>query len=90
MTGSWRERAHRIIDEVIAANPTVTDEKELRKLISEAYPWYPRANHPYAAWLKAVKETFAQPKQHSVPVQVQRSPSAADYADTPLFTEVSA
>ena len=86
MYATWKQRAHRIIAQVIADNPTVTEEKAMRKLISAAYPWGQREYHPYKAWCKAVSETFAQPVQHNLP---PKRPSQSDYADSPLFSEVS-
>jgi hypothetical protein len=81
-----KQQAHRIIQQVLADNAAVTDEKELRKLISAAYPWGQREYHPYQAWCKAVQETFAQPVAHNLP---PKRASAKDYADSPLFQEVS-
>ena len=87
MKGTWKEAAHRCIAKVIAANPG-KDEQELRKLISAAYPWGERCNHPYKAWLSAVRETFAQPKTHGIDIPKAYNPT--DYTDTPLFVEVPA
>ena len=82
MKGTWKEAAHRRIAKVIADNPTVTDEKELRKMISAAYPFGLRQYHPYKAWCQAVKEYFAQPP---TVLGIERTYSPADYTDTPLF-----
>lgn len=81
MKGTWKEAAHQRIARVIAANPGVTDEKELRKLISAAYPFGLRQYHPYKAWCQAVKETFAAPVEHGI----KPTYSPADYNSTPLF-----
>lgn len=32
------------------------EKRELLKVISDAYPWGIRANHPYKAWLSAVSD----------------------------------
>ena len=56
-----RERCNQIIAQVAAANPSLP-EKELRKKISEAYPFGLREYSPYKTWLRAVKAYFT-PKQ---------------------------
>lgn len=82
MKGTWKEAAHRCIAQVLANNPVITDEKELRKLISAAYPWGERTGYPYKAWLQAVKETFSSPVEHGLP---PKPASPDDYVNTPLF-----
>lgn len=47
---TWRERARPIITEVIKANQGA-DEETIRKALKDAYPWGPRAMHPYKIWL---------------------------------------
>lgn len=54
MTETWRQHSAPIIADVIKSNPTAT-EKQMRRLISEAYPYGHRANHPYKVWLSEVK-----------------------------------
>jgi hypothetical protein len=78
---SWKTAAHDHIQEVVAANPDAT-EKELRKLISAAYPWGERTNYPYKAWLAAVRETFTERRLYGVPT---KPATKTDFADTPLF-----
>lgn len=78
---TWKDESHRHIAKVIAANPTITDEKELRKLISAAYPFGERKYFPYKAWCQAVKEVFAHRQAYGVSINC----SSADYTDTPLF-----
>ena len=84
MQKTWKEHAAAHIRWVVQQHPGVTDEKELRKLISDNYPFGMRQYHPYKAWLKAVKEFFAQPPAVT---GVERTYSPADYVDTPLFSE---
>lgn len=50
----WRVAAQQVITKVINENPNASIE-ELRKLVSAAYPWHPRENHPYKIWLDEVK-----------------------------------
>ena len=50
----WREKAAPIINEIIQANPTI-DDREVKQLISNAYPFGQRAYHPYKIWLSEVK-----------------------------------
>lgn len=50
---SWYERSKEVVRQVVAENPDL-DEAALRKKVSEAYPFGPRANFPYKAWLKAI------------------------------------
>jgi hypothetical protein len=56
--GDWRKASYKAIREVINANPGLS-EKELRKKISEAYPFGQRAMHPYKVWLSEVKVQVA-------------------------------
>ena len=86
MTQTWRQISAAHIAKVVHDNPDVVDEKELRKLISAAYPFGERAYYPYKAWLAAVKDFFASP---DVPKQARRQPSEADWRDTPLFSNIS-
>jgi len=50
----WRRAAAIIIDRVKKDNPTAT-QTELKRLVSQAYPWGERRGHPYKMWLKEVK-----------------------------------
>ncbi|MEN6537397.1 MAG: hypothetical protein ABFD60_04375 [Bryobacteraceae bacterium] len=54
---NWRVASLEVINQVIAENPGA-NEKELRKLASNAYPFGSRTHHPYKAWLKAMEEVF--------------------------------
>jgi hypothetical protein len=49
----WRHRANQIIALVVKENPNLS-EHELRKKLSDAYPFGERKNHPYKIWLSAV------------------------------------
>lgn len=64
MATSWREIARRTIErvakEAIGEQPDI-NEADLRKRISEAYPFGPRQYHPYKMWLSEVKKYFATP-----------------------------
>ena len=60
---TWRQRADKVIAEVIADNQGAT-KAELRRLIFDAYPFGPRKHHPYKAWLKAVARAIGEsPKE---------------------------
>lgn len=50
---TWRETAYPIVGKVIADNADKS-EKEIRKALREAYPWFPRSNYPYKAWCDEV------------------------------------
>lgn len=54
---SWRERATEIIRQVVEENPGL-DDKALRRKVSDAYPFGPRSNYPYDAWLLAVEDVL--------------------------------
>lgn len=56
---TWREQSLEIIHQVIDENPGLRG-KELRRVISEAYPFGSRSNFPYKAWLSAVEETIGK------------------------------
>ena len=49
----WRRYANAIIVKIIRDNMGL-EEKELRKKISDAYPWGERAMHPYKIWCSEV------------------------------------
>lgn len=59
MKPTWKTHSAVVIQRVIDANPTATTD-ELKKLVSDAYPFGERKYHPYKQWLKAVKEAFAE------------------------------
>lgn len=51
---NWRDIVRPIIHKVITDNPG-KDINELRKLISEKYPFGQRQYHPYKVWLDEIK-----------------------------------
>ena len=53
----WRQTANKVIAKVVKDNPNLP-EAELRKKISDAYPFGERAYHPYTIWLSAVNQYF--------------------------------
>lgn len=67
----WRNVANQVIAKVANDNPGLP-EYELRKKLSEAYPFTMRKYHPYKIWLSAVNEYFnprtKERKAKSVPV----------------------
>ena len=51
---SWFDESCEHIRAVIAANPDIeVRSPEMRRLVSEAYPYWPRKGYPYKAWLRA-------------------------------------
>ena len=51
---SWRDQAKPIIAEVIKRVGT-DDESRLRKELRAAFPFGPKAYHPYRIWLDEIK-----------------------------------
>lgn len=89
---TWKQHAASHIRWVVQEHPTDMDEKELRKLISDNYPFGLRKYHPYKAWLKAVKEFFEERNRPQlIKLQPDHKPTCSpdDYIDTPLFSEVN-
>jgi len=54
MKRTWRDSCKPIIARVIKENEGKS-EKEIRKAISDAYPFGERKYHPYKIWLDEVK-----------------------------------
>lgn len=54
---SWYETARKSILQTKIDHPAIS-RKELKELCSKNYPFAERKNHPYKAWLKAMKEEF--------------------------------
>lgn len=83
MKGSWREAARRTIqrvaNEAMRENPAPTDA-ELRKRISDAYPFGPRQYHPYKIWLSEVKKYFSTPA-----TRADRPKAIERLDDLPMF-----
>jgi len=61
-------------------NPKM-DEKPLRKLISDAYPWGERENHPYKIWCSAVAECLWSLRK------IGRKPTKTDKEGMNLFNQ---
>lgn len=68
-----------MIARVITDNPGVA-EKELRKLLREAYPFGPMQFHPYKIWLDEINVQLGKKKDTSRPLKTSNGP-----IDTPLF-----
>lgn len=60
----WRDKSSAVIQQLIQQNPGA-DEKTLRTLISQAYPYGQREHHPYKIWLDEVKK--AMPRKFPKP-----------------------
>jgi hypothetical protein len=54
----WRAVADNVIAKVVSDNPGLSED-ELRKKLSDAYPFGMRKYHPYKIWLSAVHEHFS-------------------------------
>lgn len=54
MSGTWRDSARPIIQQVLKENRG-KDEKEIKKALREAYPFGERRYHPYKIWLDEIK-----------------------------------
>ena len=52
-TRTWREKARDVIEDVIAGDNWITEDR-LRDLLSDAYPFGPRENYPYQVWCDEV------------------------------------
>jgi len=71
----WRLAARKAIQKAIAENAGKS-EKEVRKAISDAYPFGERARYPYKIWLDEVKaQTRIQSAQYR---QRLKKPDTAD------------
>lgn len=68
--GAWYEYSCGVIIRVIAENQG-GDPDELRKKVSEAYPFGQRRYYPYKAWLKAVTKLLG-PSEKKLKAHHQR------------------
>lgn len=59
---TWRDSAKAYINEIMQANPLITDKKELRKLLRDNYPFGERRYHPYKIWCDQVNITLGVKK----------------------------
>lgn len=69
MARTWRESAAPIIKKIMDENPDIP-EKELKKIISKAYPFGLRQYHPYKIWCDEVKKQLLRRyiKEKQMPV----------------------
>lgn len=58
---TWRDRAKRVIRDVLAAMPDA-DLKQRRAALREAYPFGPRQHHPYKIWCDEVARQLGTKK----------------------------
>ena len=65
---SWRNKARTVISTVIRDNPNLSLE-ELKKKISDAYPFGMRAYHPYQIWLDEVKDQLGTKKHKPTTIE---------------------
>ena len=56
---SWGDRARRVIVQVLSDNPDLSGP-ELKKKLSQAYPFGEREYHPYKVWLREVGRALTQ------------------------------
>ena len=65
MKSSWREYAKPIIAKVIAENQG-KDLREVRKALSQAYPFGQREYHPYKIWLDEIAVQLGTKKKKNI------------------------
>lgn len=80
---TWRDKAATVISDVIRQNPGM-EQKELRKLISAAYPFGERKHHPYKIWCDEVKRQLGPQPQAEMSVSEAQS-LTADLCDAYMF-----
>lgn len=75
MKSYWRTHSQEVIKKVIAENKGKS-EAEIKKTISEAYPFGERKYHPYKIWLDEVKIQIGKKKKHPYrqPLRKQKPP----------------
>ena len=59
---TWFTHSVPLVRNIVADNPELGD-KELRKVISRAYPYQERKGHAYKSWLRAVKHVIGDGKR---------------------------
>jgi isocitrate dehydrogenase kinase/phosphatase len=69
---NWRAKARAVIRQVMADHPKA-DPKELRRLISEAYPFGERKYHPYKIWLDEVSRQLGDPTLDELGLTVRQA-----------------
>jgi hypothetical protein len=65
MKSYWREKCRTIIARVIAENKGA-DEQQIRKALSDAYPFGERKYHPYKVWLDEIAVQMGTKKQKNI------------------------
>lgn len=68
---TWYAISVGVIRRVIAENKGAT-EAQLRKKVSEAYPFGQRAYYPYKAWLKAVTDILGPSRRKAEAQRAKR------------------
>jgi hypothetical protein len=58
---TWRDIARPVIERVLLDNP-IASEKEIRKLLHDAYPFGPRQYHPYKIWCDEIRVQLGKKK----------------------------
>jgi hypothetical protein len=56
--GLWTDRCRPVIERVLSELPVGATEAQVKKALSDAYPFGQRINYPYTAWLKACKKAI--------------------------------
>lgn len=79
---SWRDIARPIIAEVLHAHQGA-EEAVIRKALRDAYPFGPRAMHPYRIWCDEVQRQRGQKPQ--TPADRKRRAREAEQAIGSLF-----
>lgn len=73
---TWRQRAEPIIRRIIEEHKDVPIT-EIRRALTKAYPWGPRAYYPYKAWLTECRRQISE-------LESKRDPRG-DVEGLPLF-----
>ena len=71
MNKTWYEISVEVIRDVCSENVGMS-EARLRKKVSEAYPFGPRAHYPYKAWLKAMADVLGPARRKVEAQRVKR------------------
>ena len=61
---TWFTHSVPLVRNIVAGSPGL-DDKELRKVISRAYPYEERMGHAYKFWLRAVKHVIGDGKDRA-------------------------
>lgn len=71
-----------VISEVMRDNPHLSGD-DLRKAVSDAYPFGERRMFPYKAWLKAVEQVLGPSQKKIEAVKKKREELKANHQDDP-------